>query len=252
MADTESPSGQCVLAGRTIIVTGAGAEMGTCYVHAFATAGANVVATDHPRSHRAGIAATRRANGVGSGRAIFVPTDVTSDADWAAVVRCALSEFGRLDVLVNNATVTESPPVQRALTDLTIADWDGVLAANVRGTWQGIKAATGALSASGGGRVVNVSSVVGHIGPLGYAHYVASKAAVEGLTRAAASELRPLNICVNAVATATAHTTSDERPADPPPAPIDLVGALLWLASPSATGITGQTIAVDGPRRNSW
>jgi NAD(P)-dependent dehydrogenase (short-subunit alcohol dehydrogenase family) len=171
-----------------------------------------------------------------------------------------MSEFGSVDALVNNAAIYKALGGKRPLTELTNDDWDLVLRVNVRGTWQGIKAVTEPMAASGGGRIVNVSSVVARTGAIGFAHYVASKAAVDGLTRAAARELGPRGITVNAVAPglvtdeATRALNTDDyiagaakgRSIPREMTPDDLVGAVLWLASPAAGFVSGQTIIVDG------
>ncbi|MFD2762722.1 SDR family NAD(P)-dependent oxidoreductase [Micromonospora eburnea] len=248
------------LAGRTVVVTGAGAEIGGAYVRAFAATGANVVAVDLLRTARQAMETTRTASRTGPGRAVFAPADVTSQSDWRLVVERTIAEFGRLDVLVNNAAVYRAISRKRPLTELVVEEWDHVFAVNVRGTWLGIKAVAPAMMDSGGGSIVNVSSVVGRTGAVGFAHYVASKAAVEGLTRAAARELGEHNVRVNAVApglvdndasrtlnpetylAAAARARSLPRPmtAD------DLIGSLLWLASPASSFVTGQTVVVDG------
>ncbi|NMI00750.1 SDR family NAD(P)-dependent oxidoreductase [Pseudonocardia acidicola] len=248
------------LTGQTVIVTGAGGGIGGEYVSAFAAAGANVVATDVAAATDAGTALAEKASAAGAGRVVFVAADVTSDADWERVVATATGEFGRLDALVNNAAVYHGLGGKKHLTELTNDEWDLVLTVNVRGTWQAIKAVTPAMRAGGGGRIVNISSTVARMGAPGFAHYVASKAAVDGLTRAAARELGPDSITVNGVApglvsddaSRTLNTgdyiamAAKGRALGREMAPDDLVGAVLWLASPSSGFVTGQTVVVDG------
>jgi NAD(P)-dependent dehydrogenase (short-subunit alcohol dehydrogenase family) len=216
--------------GKTVLVTGARGGIGAGYVRAFTTHGATVVALDLPEF------------------------DVTSEQDWQRVVAAA----GRVDVLVNNAAVYGDIGRKRPLTELTVRDWDRVLTVNVRGTWQGIKAVVSALA--DGGSIVNVSSVAGRIGAPGFAHYVASKSAVEGLTRAAARELGPFGIRVNAVAPGLVSTDATRtlntaeyiaqaargRSLQREMTPHDLVGAVMWLASSASAFVTGQTLIVDG------
>ncbi|MFV2103093.1 SDR family NAD(P)-dependent oxidoreductase [Micromonospora sp. LOL_024] len=248
------------LSGRTVVVTGAGAPIGESYVRAFAAAGADVVAVDLLSTARQALQTARTATRTGPGRAVFAPADVTSPSDWQLVVERTIAEFGRLDVLVNNAAVYRSLAGKRPLGDLCVEEWDGVFAVNVQGTWLGIRAVTPSMVDCGGGSIVNISSVVGRTGAVGFAHYVASKAAVEGLTRAAARELGAHNIRVNAVApglvdndasrtlnTEEYLTAAARARALPRPMYVDdLVGPLLWLASPASAFVTGQTVIVDG------
>jgi NAD(P)-dependent dehydrogenase (short-subunit alcohol dehydrogenase family) len=240
--------------GKTVVVTGATGGIGERYVHAFAAAGANVVAADVPAAAEAGAELVEKAG------CVFVAADVTSDDDWAALVSRAHDVFGRLDALVNNAAIYQGLGAKRPLTELACDDWDTVLRVNVRGTWQGIRAVVPAMRAVGGGRIVNISSSTARMGVPGFAHYVASKAAVEGLTRAAARELGPDGITVNAVAPglvsdeATRTLNSDDyiaaaaggRALGREMVPDDLVGAVLFLASDAGGFMTGQTLVVDG------
>ncbi|WP_431727211.1 SDR family NAD(P)-dependent oxidoreductase [Verrucosispora sp. TAA-831] len=248
------------LAGRTVVVTGAGASIGDAYVRAFVSAGANVVAVDLLRTARSALGTARAVTRTGPGRAVFAPADVTSTSDWKLVVERTIAEFGRLDVLVNNAAVYRSLSGKRPLGELGVEEWDDVFAVNVRGTWLGIRAVTPSMADCGGGSIVNVSSVVSRTGAVGFAHYVASKAAVEGLTRAAARELGVHHIRVNAVAPglvandASRTLNTDEylgaaaraRALSRPMHAEDLIGPLLWLASPASAFVTGQTVVVDG------
>jgi NAD(P)-dependent dehydrogenase (short-subunit alcohol dehydrogenase family) len=246
--------------GKTVIVTGAAGGIGGRYVHAFAAAGAKVVAADVPGAEDAGTALAEKAGVTGGGRAVFVAGDVTSDDDWAALVARTRAEFGGLDALVNNTAIYQGLAAKRPLTDLTTQDWDSVLRVNVRGTWQGIRAVVPAMRAAAGGWIVNISSTVARMGAPGFAHYVASKAAVEGLTRAAAREHGPDGITVNAVAPglvsdeATRTLNSDSyiaaaaggRALGREMVPDDLVGAVLFLASDAGGFVSGQTLIVDG------
>lgn len=248
------------LAGRVVLLTGSVGDIGAAYLNAFTAAGADVVASDLADTAEAGRALAEKATAAGPGRAVFTAADVTSDADLAGAVSLAVETFGGLDVLVNNAALYKALGSKRPLTELGNADWDAVLTVNVRGSWQAIKAAVPAMRARGGGRIVNVSSVVARTGPAGFAHYVASKAAIDGLTRAAARELGQDGITVNAVAPGlvsddATHTLNDPgyvaaaagtRAISREMTPADLLGALLFLASEASEFITGQTVVVDG------
>jgi NAD(P)-dependent dehydrogenase (short-subunit alcohol dehydrogenase family) len=248
------------LDGATVILTGVAGDIGATYAQALTAAGANVVAADIHAAGEQGAAITDKASTAGPGRAVFVGCDVTDDDDWAAVVQRAQNEFGGVDALINNAAIYRALGGKRPLTELRNDEWDLVLRVNVRGTWQGIKAVAGPMTESGGGRIVNISSVVARSGAVGFAHYVASKAAVDGLTRAAARELGGRGITVNAVApglvtdeaTRTLNTddyiaaAAKSRSVPREMMPDDLVSAVLWLASPAAAFISGQTLIVDG------
>jgi NAD(P)-dependent dehydrogenase (short-subunit alcohol dehydrogenase family) len=244
----------------TVVVTGATGGIGECYVRAFTAAAANVVATDVPTAAEAGVALVEKAGAEGPGRAVFVAGDITSDADWARLVDRAVAEFDGVDALVNNAAVYQGLVAKRPLTELSTDDWDTVLRVNVRGTWQGIRAVAPVMQARGGGSIVNISSAVARSGALGFAHYVASKAAVEGLSRAAAHELGPARITVNAVAPGLVddeasralngddyiRNASRSRPLRRDMVPEDLIGAVQFLVSPAGAFVTGQTLVVDG------
>ncbi|GAA0948335.1 SDR family NAD(P)-dependent oxidoreductase [Pseudonocardia zijingensis] len=244
------------LGGKTVVVTGAAGGIGERYVHAFAEAGANVVAADVPAAAGAGAELAAKAGD----RVRFVAGDVTDDGHWAELVATARDGFGGLDALVNNAAIYQGLGAKRSLTELTADDWDTVLRVNVRGTWQGIRAVVPAMREAGGGRIVNISSATARMGVPGFVHYVASKAAVEGLTRAAARELGPHGITVNAVAPglvtdeATRALNSEDyiaaaaggRALGREMVPDDLVGAVLFLTSGSGGFMTGQTLVVDG------
>ncbi|GAA2545348.1 SDR family NAD(P)-dependent oxidoreductase [Pseudonocardia hydrocarbonoxydans] len=246
--------------GRVVVVTGAAGGIGGRYVASLTAAGALVVAADVAPLAERGTELAEKATAAGPGRAVFVTADITSDDDWAATVDTARREFGRIDALVNNAAIYQGLGGKRHLTALANDEWDRVLTVNVRGTWQAIKAVTPLMRESGGGRIVNISSTVARMGAPGFAHYVASKAAVDGLTRAAARELGPDAITVNAVAPglvsdeASRTLNTDDyiamaargRALGREMAPDDLVGAVLWLAGPSSGFVTGQTVVVDG------
>lgn len=241
---------------KVVLLTGCTGDIGATFLSALTAAGANVVAVDIDDGEKLADKATEE----GPGTAVFHRADVTRDADLDAAVRVAVDRFGGLDAVVNNAAVYRGLGRKRPLEELTTEDWDTVLRVNVRGTWQVIRAALPALKARGGGRIVNVASVTARTGVPGFAHYVASKAAVEGLTRAAARELGQYGITVNAVspglvddaatraineagyATAASATRSVPRVMTPD----DLVGAMLWLIGPGSDFVSGQTIIVDG------
>ncbi|MQA03185.1 MAG: SDR family oxidoreductase [Streptosporangiales bacterium] len=246
--------------GRVVLLTGATGDIGATYVRELVAAGAAVVVADLPQLAAEGEQAVEQAVADGVGQAVFAPCDITDQDAVDAAVATAVDRFGRLDAVVNNAAIYRTIGAKRPLTELTAADWDTMLTVNVRGTWQVIKAAVPALRARGGGRIVNVASVVTRTGAAGFAHYVASKGAVEGLTRAAARELGQYGIGVNAVSPglvddAATRAINDAAYLDKMAqtrclargmTPDDLVGAVLWLAGPHSSFVTGQTLVVDG------
>ncbi|OMQ15300.1 hypothetical protein A7K94_0210480, partial [Modestobacter sp. VKM Ac-2676] len=218
-----------------------------------------------PRAAEAGARLAAEVTATGPGRVTFVPADITSDEDLAALVARAVEisggeTSGGVDVLVNNAGIFMDLGGKRPMTEVDNDSWDLVMRVNARGTWQAIKAVVPAMRRRGGGRIVNISSGTVHNGTAGFVHYVASKAAVEGITRVAARELGPDGITVNAVAPGLVETEAAvrmnsaeylQRAAESRfivrgMKPRDLVSAVLWLSAPESGFVTGQTVVVDG------
>lgn len=245
---------------RVVLLTGVSGDIGTAYLRALTARGAKVVATDLASLAERGQAVVDEVNANSPGQAVFVSGDITEQDDMESAVKTAQNVFGGLHSVVNNAAIYSALGGKKSLLDLTNDDWDTVLTVNVRGSWQVIRAAAPALAASRHGRIVNVASVVSRNGAPGFAHYVASKAAVEGLTRAAARELGGDGTTVNAVspglvddaATRAINTenylsvAASSRAIARPMVPDDLVGAVMWLAGPDAGFVSGQVIVVDG------
>jgi NAD(P)-dependent dehydrogenase (short-subunit alcohol dehydrogenase family) len=242
-----------------VVITGGAGGIGAAYVEAFAADGANVLAIDLAARAAEGAALVERL-GEQPGQVDFVAADITEDADWEAAVSAALGRFGGIRALVNNAAMYGTLGGKRPLLDITNDQWDLVLRVNLRGVWQGIKAVVPAMRERGGGQIVNISSSTTRVGTPNFAHYVASKAAVEGLTRVAAKELGSSGINVNCVApglvsdeaTATLNDVdyiarlAAMRAVPREMVPADLVGAVKWLTSPASAFVTGQTVVVDG------
>lgn len=162
--------------GKVIIVTGAASGIGLATAKLLHAEGASVVLTDRNRE-----GGEQAAAALGE-RALFLHQDVTSEARWIEVVDATLAAFGRLDGLVNNAGVG----VQKSVEDTTLEEWRFVQAVNVEGVFLGCKHAIGAMRKSGGGSIVNVSSVAGMVGAADLAAYCASKGAVRLLTKSVA------------------------------------------------------------------
>jgi 3-oxoacyl-[acyl-carrier protein] reductase len=238
------------------IVTGAAGAIGRVLALALADAGFAVVVADLARAGE--VAAEIEAR---SGGALGVAVDVGDRASAEALARATLDRFGRIDVLVNNAAHYST--IQKTDFDLIdVEEWDRCFAVNVRGAWLCCAAVAPAMRAQGRGKIVNVSSMTVPTAPPGFAHYVASKAAVVGLTRALARELGPHGICVN---TLTPDYIAFDREYDRRQPEMaaqlaaqrcfvrearaeDLVGTLLYLVGPGSDFVTGQNIWVNGGR----
>jgi 3alpha(or 20beta)-hydroxysteroid dehydrogenase len=177
------------LEGKVAIVTGAARGTGAETARLFASEGANVVVGDVADDGGQAVASSLGDSG------LFVHCDVTSEADWTALVATTVERFDRLDVLVNNAAVL----LLKAIADTTVEDYERIFRVNELGTFLGIKAVTPAMRDSGGGSIVNVSSIDGVYATPGTAAYAASKFAVRGLAKTAALELGRLGIRVNSV-----------------------------------------------------
>ncbi len=244
------------LDGSVALVTGGARGLGAAIVQRLAEGGATVLAADVAAPDdrwKALPAAVRK-------KIQFRATDVRDPASVEAAVAAAvgLGGSGRLDILVNNAAVF-SGLARAPLTELTTGEWQEVMAVNVIGAFHAIKAAVGPMQASGRGSVINVASNVAFKGLGRMLHYVASKGAIVAMTRAAAAELGPLGIRVNAVA--PGYLKHDDFPGwdakrdakvvglralARSQTPRDVVGAVAFLAGPDSGFVTGQTLVVDG------
>jgi len=243
------------LAGRVAIVTGGAVGIGRVYVRRLLAEGARVLVGDIVDATDA----LRELAGRGEVRSVTV--DVASATSAQAMTDEAVRVFGRLDILVNNAAVfaTLKPQPFDAIPE---AEWDRVMAVNVKGIWNCAKAVVPAMKAQGGGRIVNIASAIAPKGSPYLLHYVVSKGAVITMTRALARELGEFNIAVNALAPGL--TLSDSVLRNPEitafqaaavmqsrafkreETPEDLEGALVFLASAESAFMTGQTVVVDG------
>lgn len=240
------------LAGKRVVVTGAAGGLGRAFALAFAREGARVLAAD------INLTGAEETAGLTGGFAGAV--DVTSQASTAKLAALAAERMGGIDILVNNAAIYAGLE-RKGFESIEEAVWDRVMAVNVKGPWQMTRAAAPYLRQQGGA-VINVSSATVMSGSPEWLHYVSSKGAVIAMTRALARELGDDRITVNALAPGFTLTEASlglmenaasygvtrgaiKRAAGSD----DMVGAALFLASPLATFITGQTLIIDGGRQ---
>jgi len=241
------------LDARVAIVTGGGHGIGRAYAHRLAEEGAKLAIAELD-----GAAAERVASDVGG---LAVRTDVSDEASVAEMARRTLERFGRIDILVNNAAMFATVPMSRAPFDeLDPAEWDRMMAVNLRGTWLACRAVIPQMRKQRYGKIINISSSTAIKGSASRIHYVTSKAGILGFTRTLAMEVGKDNICVNCVAPGS--TLSEENADDAlvkyrqaaastralqrMQRPEDLVGAVAFFASSDSDFITGQTLVVDG------
>jgi NAD(P)-dependent dehydrogenase (short-subunit alcohol dehydrogenase family) len=248
------------LAGRVALVTGAGSGIGRAAVQLFAQAGAAVGAFDLDERAAGETAALVTEQG---GQACGLGGDVTDPRSVTAAVERVVGEWGRLDVLYNNAGIAGSG----TLLDSDEADWDRHWAVHVKGTWHCTKAAVPHLRANGVGAIVNTGSVAGLVGVRDIPAYTAAKGAVIALTRSMAVDLAPLGIRVNAICPGTVHTpmieellhtrgegdraaglaiTEAKYPLGRLGTPAEIASVAVFLGSDDASFVTGTVITADG------
>jgi NAD(P)-dependent dehydrogenase (short-subunit alcohol dehydrogenase family) len=254
------------VAGKVVVVTGAGRGIGKVLAEAFAAEGADVVISDIDPGRLAEVAGQIESGG---GSVLATPGDVTDESDVAALLQAAADKYGRIDVLVNNAGIYYGLMPEPA-TELSRARWDRTMQVNVWGTFLCSRLAFPYLKQTHGS-IVNVSSTTVFLGSKGLADYVASKGAVIALTRVLAQEFGDHGVRVNAVAPGGTWTEATQQRflsqdgslnPDPPEKiraaaianqaikrqqhPEDLIGVVRFLASDSAAMLSGQAVIVDG------
>ena len=241
------------LQGKVALVTGGSRGIGRAIAIALAGAGADVAITY--RSADAEAAAVVAAIEAAGRKAKSFRSDAADFAGAAAVVDAVTAAFGRLDVLVNNAGITKDGLLMR----MSEADWDSVIATNLKSVFNFSKAAVKPMMGQRSGKIVNVTSIAGVIGNAGQANYAASKAGMIGFTKSLARELGSRNIQVNAVAPGfidtdmTAALTPEQKqkleaniPLKRTGKPEEIAGVVRFLASPASDYVTGQVLCVDG------
>lgn len=240
---------------RIVVVTGAGRGLGRAFAAACCEAGATVVVAEVDADTGAATAAALAQAGY---RAEFAPVDIVTPSSVADLAERIDRDFGRVDGLVNNAALATGiggPTFE----EIDVETWDRVMEVNVRGTWLVVRALAGLLRRSAAGRIVNLASDTALWGAPRLLHYVASKGAIIGMTRALARELGADGITVNAVAPGLVRVEATEyvprerheqyetgRAIPRAQYPEDVVGAVVFLLSEGAGFITGQVLPVNG------
>jgi NAD(P)-dependent dehydrogenase (short-subunit alcohol dehydrogenase family) len=243
------------LDGQVAVVTGGGGGLGSLAARAFAAAGADVAVVGRTAASLQAAADAVRAAGR---RAAAIVADVTRSADVNRMVEQAAAEFGRVDILLNNAGVT-SP---KTLVELTDEDWHRIMDTSATGAFYCARAVAPVMMRQREGSIISMGSILSARGMAKRTAYSAAKAAIANFTRALALELGPHGIRVNAIAPTVIVTDLNRELVRTQPAlyqavvdrtalgrlgaPEDIAGALVFLASPAARFITGQLLFVDG------
>ena len=240
------------LEGRVALVTGSSQGIGRACAVRLAQAGASVALAARNEEKLASVA--KQITGSGGTAATF-KMDVASEEDIKSAVRAVIAQFGKIDILINNAGITRDQLIMR----MKRADWDEVLNTNLTGAYLCIQQVIGSMLKQRWGRIINVTSIFGQIGQSGQANYAASKAGLIGLTMAVAREVASRNITVNAVAPGFIDTAmTGALPADMKESMVkmiplgrigsdlDVANAVAFLASEEAGYITGHVLNVNG------
>src|SRR5690242_6686958 len=244
------------LQGRVAIVTGAGQGIGRAFARSLADAGARVVIAEINEKNAASVSREIMEAG---GEALAVSTDVADPASIAEMIEAVEDEYERIDILINNAGVFSTLEM-RPFDQIPIEEWDQVLRVNLTGPFLCARAVLPAMRRAKWGRIINMGSGAVRLGRPNYLHYIASKAALAGMSLSMARELGPDGITVNAILPGATFTEIERKTVTPgqrerivamqciprPEVPEDLVGAVLFLASDASAFVTGQSINLDG------
>ncbi|MPZ75366.1 MAG: SDR family NAD(P)-dependent oxidoreductase [Deltaproteobacteria bacterium] len=247
------------LKDKVVIITGGGHGIGKAYCLGFGRAGSRVISADID-----GTAAEQVASQItkeSATQALAIAVDVADEPSTKAMAAQVLNRFGRIDVLINNAAIFATVPMNRGrIETIDPAEWDQLMAVNLRGLFFCCRAVLSTMRAQKSGKIINIASGTVFAGSPGRIHYVTSKAATIGFSRTLAREVGSDNINVNVLA--PGNTLSEENPSEETirlrqssaglralkrvQVPQDVVGAMLFLASPLSDFMTGQTVNVDG------
>ena len=242
-----------LLDGKAAVITGGAQGIGFAIAERFVAEGARVVLGDLDVA--ATEAAALKLGGPDAARP--VRCDVTSAADVARLVDAAVSEFGALDVMVNNAGITRDATMRKMTED----QFDQVIAVHLKGTWNGTRLAAGVMREAGGGAIINISSISGKVGLMGQTNYSAAKAGIVGMTKAAAKEVAHLGVRINAIQPGLIRSAMteampqriwDAKLAEVPMGragePDEIASVAVFLAGDLSSYMTGTVLEVTGGR----
>jgi 3-oxoacyl-[acyl-carrier protein] reductase len=245
------------LDNKVAIVTGGAKGLGEAYCLRLAKEGARVVVADILEKEAGEVAKKIKAAG---GQAIAVKTDVTSEAETKRMAEETVKEFGRIDVLVNNAGFYHGMS-RKPFYEIPSAEWDKMMAVSAKGTWLCARAVFPYMKELGKGKIINVASEACFAPTKGLVHYTAAKMAVIGISRVLAGELGQYGICSNVIAPGVIDTPATRSyvnmekmdtgsvPMGRFGMPEDIVGAVVFFASDASDFISSQTLLIDGARR---